>query len=418
MPKNNKINNNKSNPVCNVTRSMGNMAFNKKSNNGKSKQQQPKRNAFYNPRTPGTIIKALSNKGRNPKLPTDDYVCCRMGMRPTKLPPSIPDGGSGRHMAVCLYSYDTISAGTGVVSPAKWSFSLQTLPTLPSFGYAQYGSGVVLANAMQINGNSYASNVKGMIGRADIWKILQGQTASQTWPGAIDNIANKYQSTSFRIVSMRYKITYTGPVTTCAGAVYAYSSPISIANIGETNTTGVTPPATGRVGVVYLPTGTGETGTRSGTDLYQITGALPVTGRPIMPANTQMFRPEQSITIVPKHYTNKYQKCPFLTTPGLLTQDTVTTGADVTLKHLTAVDPQYGGGLLGFDNDWDSVIVQFNDLNTDASFIIETCVCVEFEPNANSTFYALAKESVDKPASFNAGHRIGNSLPNAILTRD
>lgn len=369
-------------------------------------------------RDPGMIIKQLAKVNLNDKMPRDEYLCCRMGMRPT-IPPSIPDGGSGKHIAVCLYSFDTITAGAGATG-RPYNFILQTTPFLPLFASVVSQSTITpVADYLRVNGVQVSSGVKYGIGRPNNYFTNNG---SESWPGAIGDLTEKYGATSMRIVSLRHKIVYTGPAVACSGSVLVYANKASIQPIGETNNEVL---GTGRVGTVYFPDGTGASPTRSGTELFSAAGLIPPTtqvtsGQPLaVPTNTQLYRPEQSITLIPKHTTEKYMQVPVRRTPILITAPANETGTNINYYHYVSTSTTgsgWGGGINAFDDDWQCVTAVFNGVNSDASFTVETCACVEFTPRGDSSFYSLSKEPVTNIKSFKRGHRVSAELPPSVPT--
>lgn len=383
-----------------------------------NKTMRTNNNRYAVARDPGMIIKSLA-KTNVKSMPKDSYVCCRMGFRPT-IPPTIPDGGSGKHNPICLYAFDTIRAGSAT-GGRPWNFILQTHPTLPSFGSVMMQStdpNLYIADSIEVNGVLASSSVRFPIARASTFRTPAG---SDSWPGAISGLTNPYQANGMRIVSIRHKIVYTGPAVACSGSVIVYPCKLGVNMIGET--TGTTPITTGRVGIVYFPNNptSSASGIRVGSDIYSVQGLVGARGGSepgdalAVPATSQLYRPEQSITLVPKHHTDKYKSVPVYRTPVLFTPASVETGADIQFRSFQSTSSSgnnvWGSGVVAYDDDWGSVVAAFTGLNPDASFTVETCVCVEFTPNTDSAFYSLAKDPVNDQASFKRGHKVGEMMP-------
>lgn len=315
-----------------------------------------------------------------------------MGMRPDKQIPSIPDGASGKHVAVCLFNYDNIST-TGNI---PWSFTFQTTPTLP------IGSIISSVDPLRVNGRNIAPYVRYPLSLAP---AFMGSNAYAGLPGSISNNSDVYDAASYRIISIRYKITYTGPAVDAAGSLLAYPTGLSFQPIGETSSTSATatPPASGRYARLYRADGLAANYSycRQGTELVYADG-IKTAGLATFPPSTTSFRPEQRIVIVPRHKTGTYRNIPVRDTAMCLTTTTTQTGDTVEFPSWTcstSTDASgWFSGVIGYDEDWESVIVDANDLNPDASYLIETCICVEFSPKPTSAFYALAKDSVNKPS--------------------
>lgn len=320
----------------------------------------------------------------------DSYLCCRMGMRPEKESPSIPDGSSGKHLTLCLYNYDIVQSNGTV----PWSFALQTTPTMPIGAVVQSPTG------MKLNNMVYGAGVRASM---SIAPQFTRQTIPNVVPGNIASVSDIYEASSFRIVSMRYKVIYTGPAVSAAGSFQAYASGLSIQHIGETSSTSTTPtpPTTGRYVRLYTPDGILYSYPRVGTDVFYVDG-LKTFSNPFLsyPPSTATYRPEQQIVLVPRHRTGVYRSNSIRDTPIALTASSVLTG-DTELNSWTATTgfsgTGWGSGVLGFDDDWESIILEGSGLNFDASFLIETCICVEIVPKAASAFYSLTRDAVNKP---------------------
>lgn len=344
-------------------------------------------------RHPGTIITSLSSQKSSQKISTlDPYLCCRMGMRPDKQVPSIPDGASGKHVTVCLFNYDTIS--TTVDRP--WSFTFQTTPTLP------IGSVISSVDPIKVNGRNIAPYVRYPLSLAP---AFMGSQAYAGVPGSPSNNNDVYDAASYRIISMRYKITYTGPAVEAAGSLLAYPTGLSFQPIGESNTTSATaaPPASGRYARIYRADGLANNYSycRSGTEIVYADG-IKIAGLATYPPSTTSFRPEQRIVIVPRHKTGTYRNIPVRDTAVCITTAMTQTGDTVEFPSWTSSTSADAGGwfsgVIAYDEDWESIIVDANDLNSAGSYLIETCICVEFSPKPTSAFYALSKDSVNKPS--------------------
>lgn len=314
-------------------------------------------------------------------------------MKPDKKIPSIPDGSSGKHVAVCLFNYDTISSNTDI----PWSFTLQTTPTLP------IGSVISSVDPLRISGRNVAPNMRFPMSIAPAF-LRRNDYAGV--PGSITLNSDVYDAATFRIVSIRYKLVYTGPAVNAAGSLLAYPTGLSFQPIGEctsTTVTGAVPPPTGRYGVVKnsLNDATKNGYCRIGTDVVYADG-IKTAGHTTFPPSTTSFRPEQRIVVVPRHKTSTYRNIPLRDTPLLVTTAATLTGDTVAYDSwvTSTLDDGSGwySGVMGYDEDWESVIIDAHDLNPDASFLLESCMCVEFCPKPTSSFYALANDSVNKPA--------------------
>lgn len=296
------------------------------------------------------------------------------------------------------------------------------MPCIPFAGILRKTNGNA-DNGFSVNGVEYNDLINVPAGQALLWNTGGGLAAPGL--GAINTACDKWNAATYRIVSIRHKIMYTGPVTTCAGSVFAYPANLSFTPIGETSTgsdsSGVAP-TSGRYLITYNNLGLNTFATRAGTDLINVTGLVTgFTSTPAStqvnltpPATTQMYRPEQSITLIPKHMTNKYSTIEHRSTLAGLTSDPFTTGDTTQLLSCVARTPNWQCGLLAYDPDWQSMVAQFDNLNSDATFVIETCMCVEIVPRASSNFISLTREVKEDSRVFNTGHKIAADMPGAI----
>lgn len=352
-------------------------------------------NAMKAPRSMDTVIRALSARSSMMNMRNDPYACCRlMGMVP-KDSPSIPDGGSGRHMCFCLYTTESISGSS--------QFRLQFVPWLPtSCLVTSFNTGLTLTDATGDTTYSTPSiEAYPQLGRNAIFQGSWGFTTADRCAGR--RLDDPWQSSSVRIVSQTHRLTYTGPAFSCAGVIQAFENSVTLTPAGNTSSVAAAPGAA----LVSL-TNYGSDGVLCGgsvpataninTQMYTVDGIV----NPSPPANSCVYRPEQGVLIRLKHRGNAYAPVPLqrqligvtntnATTPsaGLAAVNVLRTdqpGASTS----TATD---GTGVLAFDNDWVGAHVIASGLNADATYLLETCVCLEIVPTAASPFAPLAKEA-------------------------
>lgn len=356
-----------------------------KSSNNKKKQPQKSGNQAPKPankiRDPGSIIRALANNGNKDSY-SNPYMSCRMNGMTTNESPSIPDGASGRHICTCLYTIDRI-----VPTVAGQVIKLQFNPWVPASGFVS-SSGLVMVNGIQ-----FSSDVIAPIGVPTSFRTGN----SDNYPGSPLMKLDVYNATGMRIVSQTHKIMYTGPVTTASGVLRGFENNMSLDSVTRTTSigSGGTPPASGTYFLNKTSGGTTLFQSPVQTEVYSIDGGVPVG----LPVGTVSVRPEQGMMVRLKHRTSAFASVPVNDIPYGVTADHITmstAGAVLGLNNYLAAAGGYAGGLIAHDNDWNGVQVWLDGINGDASYSIETMVCVEFQPSASSPFYPLAKESVKK----------------------
>ena len=349
--------------------------------NQRRKENKKKGMAPYSVRTPGTIIQSLAKGFAMMGLKKNSpYAMCRLMEIAPKMVPSIPDGNNGRHICICAFNSDRLSwSGSGTKSAY-----LKVHPWIP-MPLIVIGADTTLV----LNGTGLPSNTTWW--PAGVPPEFATSVAN-TSPGA--TAIDPYFGVSFRIIAITVAITYTGPVTSCAGLIRATPNSIILQDILQTTNTSssATAPTSG-INLNFKDSTGAVTGWAPiNTEVVTYEGNL---GAPTIRANTQSFRPEQGCVIRLKHKTGDFKSQP-LRDQNLgvaIRGSTAAAGAPVLMNSLVAALGNFGGGIRGFDNDWEGVDVEFSNVNADASFIIDTCVCIEVQPSTTSAMYNLAKES-------------------------
>jgi hypothetical protein len=112
------------------------------------------------------------------------------------------------------------------------------------------------------------------------------------------------------------------------------------------------------------------------------------------------------MTIRLAHKTGKFEAVAVRNIPpAVVPYSGSTSTTAVNLNHFFSEQPNTAStstapNVIAFDNDWVSQALLLENVNADAAFCVETCICVEFSPLASSPFYPLAKSSpaADLPA--------------------
>lgn len=359
---------------------------------GKNTPSQVSRGNNSSKRTPDTIISTLTKSMKevslNNTMAAHPYAQARLRCCLPRTVPIIPDGSSTRAIRVCLYAVDRISfTGTG----AK-SCLLGLWPTIPTPGVIMSNFSSVLLNGSG-NGvpNSNNTNVLGF-GIANQFAAL---AKAYSRPGSVANAFDVYNAANCRLISQTHDVTYTGPVNNCSGQLRCWESETNIYPLGTVNaySATATAPLTGTCVQSLAATGNWAAWAPVGTEVLGVeysNSAQP-------PPSAIAVRPEQGMTLRLGHKGGKYETLTCRNTPpavvavsGGTTSITgpamshlfVETGTDI------AVSP--APNILAYDNDWTSLSLLIENVNSDASFAIQTCVCVEFSPVSSSPFYPLA----------------------------
>lgn len=364
----------------NKSRNNGKPNNSAKRNSRRTKRSKKNGGSGSNPvRSTDSIIHSLAKSTGQMVLTTsaaDAYSCCRMyGIIP-RSPPSIPDGCSGKHMAVCLYNIDRVSPGS-----AGQTLYIQQNGWLPAPLYISSPA----ATAFSVNGIA-CSVARVPLGISPEYSI----GIPNSTPGNTLDALDVYRASGVRIVSNTVIIKYTGPVNTCAGMIRAFENHISVSDpIMTTGTSATTTAPT--TGIGFAGTNTAATNTRfanSGTGICQLDGSF----NPVPPPDNFSCRPEKGMVVRMKHRSSTFAQRPIYPTPlGFYAGSATISAATGFATNAVCEIGQYGGGFISYDNNWVGNAIALENLNADASYTIETMVCVEFTPQANSAFVKLTK---------------------------
>lgn len=353
--------------------------------NSNSNMQQVVGQSKFNkqPRTPTTIINALASKMQRARI-MSPYETVRTTCMAFKAVPSIPDGASGRHVCMCLYTLDRM-AFSSASSPV--TAHLQVNPWYPYIG-----SLYSLSNSLIVNGQTYVAQSTVPMG---INATFQGLgSVATTRPGSNALANDPYTATSMRIISQTHRIAYTGPVSSCSGMLRGFGNNLMLQDYGQTNATasGTTPPSTGISFSNTLGYSIGGVNAPVNTLVLGFDGTLV----PAAPSGTNSVRPEHGMLLRLKHKSDRFQNVPIMTNFMGVTQTVASnegSGSVLNYYNIVAETGNFGAGLSAYDNDWEGMHVIFDNVNPDASFSIETCMCVELTLNTTSPFVPLSKES-------------------------
>lgn len=368
----------------------------RKSNKNKNKigKNQRSRMLLSNAkRSPDTIISALTksmNKASIGNNAKSQYHMCMLNPFLHKAEQGIPDGSNANYVVIDSYTADTIG------SIGSHEFIIQTLPFMPcTAGIASLGS-------INVNGISITANTSYDISSTDPKSSLYPLAVPAAWrtspyytPGQEQD--DPYNSSTCRWVAVGYRLIYTGPATTCAGVITVTPNDVGCGNFNmiSTSVTGVA-----NTWAFHEVTPTGVSG-----------GATPI-GTPVVQADihidpnsftsqTMTFRPEQGVSIFPKHKGSSYIPKPTNNPVGIIGPGRTDTSETIKYSLLKSEGDEYSGGIVWYDDSWSCYTIRASGLNSDATFRLETVVIAEFNIQQNSAIATLAnKQSPSKPSDF------------------
>jgi len=362
------------------------------SKNQKSSQGRSRKNKAGfgppGPRTTQSIELALARGMRD--MAANSYMSCRLGAMADGKGFSIPDGRSGVHVNACFWNKVSLS-----FSAANIKAKVFLMPWLPSPLHVCSGGAW---NQVLLNGQGVGTGelVTGWCAANSLWSA--GDCHS---PGSAT--ANPFSAAKLRFSSIGMRIRYTGPAQTAAGMISVFKMPLNLADPVTTTSSSAntTTPSTGVSCTAYSASGT-LNGFRSvGVPMYRLSNT---TFMQITPTcGVQMFRPEQGVVVRLGH-SGDFRSVPYFDTYATIVNDYNVADKQSfnVMDGLYTQDlaSQFGGrntgGLSAFDNDWTPVCVQFEGCNSDATYLIETCICAEVQPEGDSAMSTVAMDSSPK----------------------
>lgn len=344
-------------------------------------------------RTPGTIIRHFAMAPKGKQAPLSHYVQCRSDPFNGHGGSAIPDGQNSNFVVSDSFSINNISP-----SAAGQTIVIQTLNCLPAL--AMIGS---LSNF----------TVDSQLVTA-LSSFVPSTTATTTWyplsippsyagigsPGS--TFADPYNSTTARMISLGYRLIYTGPATTCAGVITVTPNPVSWTPGGIS--------AIGSLGIVDANSA-GVAGAALTAGIPFLSGDFTINPTALTRASTT-FRPEQGCYIVAPHKSTVYKNQQTYPNPFAPIGGFNTAIGATNMPCLLRQNPTVNPGIVWFDNDWQTFQIVISGVNADASYRLETVCCMEYNPAVSSVFYPLTiKSTVMKTSELVAAEKAVQAKP-------
>jgi len=344
------------------------------------------------------------------------YTHCRLDPFTGDGTGHIPDGSNNNFITTDIRTFDTIS-----MNGTAGDFAIQTFPTMPA------SAGLITNSAtLQVNGDNTGARTAVLNSQSNMYtlSLLPPYRTSATnllgnplIPGANNNNKDPFTAVKARLVAAGYKLTYTGPAYDCSGYVTVTPQPLSI-----TETI-----------AAYTGTGTANTFIVKQYDSASPSTNLTVeTGTPVLNCNVNSYpmysltrdsitlRPEQGIYFIPKHRSKDFKVKPIADTVNamIFNADTAASTTQTFTSSFSAVGSSatstivYGGGVIWYDDDWSTATITVQGAGQDATYRWETIWCMEFNPQSNTPFAAIAKHaSANKPAELDMAVQLANAAP-------
>jgi len=363
------------------------------------------------PRSPDSIIKALTTRSR-PTSSLPPYVACRLNPFRAGSGRGIPDGGNSNYIVVDHLMFDDILCVTSA------GFVIQTLPALP-FMATICGQGGTSANDVTVNGILYKNSGSYYTGQypLSIPPVYGANIARFDSTNVYDD---PFVSSSARLVSLAYRLIYTGAVQTCAGVITVSPNNIG-ASYGGSSDSNLAGPAADTTTVAYVDPLQGPAYYNQGVNTINLDY---VTNVKAYTKDTISMRPEESPYMLAKHRTNDFKLLPTLDVTQVPISNASMVGALATgtvVKQLnSSVNPSaQAPGMIWIDPDWSAMQIVVSGVNIGATFRLETAACFEYALSSTSPFATLAiKSSETNLAQVAMGKTMSSAMPTAVPNRD
>jgi hypothetical protein len=343
-------------------------------------------------RTLDTITRDLARATINPKG-GKSWLSCRLNPWSNIGSMSLlPDGSSDPRLVYDYYTYGDIA-----VSAAATGFNIGIFAALPWNAAVKVLSGKLTLTPMFTDGGVSASACSAS---ASKWTPLNYTNSASAvhYPDKINTGFNPPQFISadkMRITSLGWRLTYTGPVSTAAGIVTVTSSPPACE------------PAFEKI-----------RGKMNWSDAQGVVGGFVITSNasvmclPITPPSAVaqkdavMARPEKTLQGIVRKNTPIFNWQNWANSSMYMVS--LNPGEDILngdLNSLTTAKFDASGTYTNsstsnmasvnlFDSDWDIPNINVSGCNADATYRLETWMCVEYVPLSNSVYYSVASKDM------------------------
>lgn len=392
----------------------GNSKLNPNSKKGLSKDHRKQRSRTRggqlggNTRSPSSIISNLSNSVATISKLNHPYLKARLDPF-SYAAGSVPDGQNQNFICIDMHAADVLSA-------VPSAFNIQTFPTLP------FTMGVRSSSAITVNGEILTARSSNPVWGVNLTTSMYplgyfGQLAA-TYAGKNLGVGQQdpWNSNKLRIGVVGYKIIYTGPVSTCAGSITVTPNAVGISPAGAIQATSASTTSWSLVSV--SPAGVAGTAAQLNTPLFNCDLGY---GQNILTKESKTYRPEETIMILPRYMAKaNLPQDIFAGTYPIGTNISTTTNNNQYVNMFTTnnMNGAQSGGIIWYDDNWETFDISFSGINTDATYRIESVVCVETNVQSTSPFAGLTKETEKLNADvMKISEMMNSSVPPVVSTK-
>lgn len=297
-----------------------------------------------------------------------DYLRCR-------LDPLNHSGGNGLNdgSASKKVVFDCRTFGDFTVDAASQQFIIKIVPWMPYPALIKTGSGAT-PNGFTVNGTNYAAGDSDMSAR---WiPLCVTQNAGSVAPAFTPLIP--FAGGTYRLISMAWKLIYTGSAASCSGILTVKESPITVNSRGLNISTQTLQQYGGGVPVATY-----------GVNSVPIATVTSTTAIATLTTDTHECRPEVGCTGVLRHINNIYSSHAIknVTELPVAYNNDGTTGAPSFIAAPAATTSY--GSICFYDNDYTPI--EISGRSVSGSFRLELVQCFEVVPAISSTAILVAK---------------------------
>jgi hypothetical protein len=311
----------------------------------------------------------------------------------------IPDGTNARRLLIDHRMSSTITFGS------SGRVSIAIAPCIPSPVWIYPYDTTLKANGFTVGFNSAS-------GFMVPFALPEWQTMGVTYnnaAGNYDDLVTLYGAGRFRVVTAGWSVMYTGTTLTDSGLIKVSSTGLALQDPVPAVDTFVVPSWFSGVNTNYA---TDQVFMRVGDGFS-----------PSLLANGFSLAYDSVITPlrkgahgVLKHNTGDYEFCPVSRNVTFLAA--VTTEKTSMLMNSVATPATVGqsGIVTGFDNGWDTTLIDVTGGTDGQALVVDLVFCVEYCPTISGSTYPLAKQGPPRePAVLEAAEKAAGKLPLATI---
>lgn len=318
---------------------------------------------------------------------------------------ALPDGQNQNFICV---DYHVANSLTSLPS----QFVIQTIPSLPAMAaIASTAGAITVDGVVQAVSSAYTPSE---ITASTTWCPLAILPPLANFYGALGGITpDPFNATKARFVVCGYKIIYTGPVSTCAGSITVTPNNLSMQPASITTTsvaaagTNIAVQNIGNDGVTVRNYAT-QNATIHNVELQSNAAALT--------KESKTFRPEETVLVLPRYLASINNPTDMFSGSYPIVGNVGSLNGPLNLVNFFRSANVNPNGVIWYDDNWEAFQIVFNGINADASYRIETVVCLEMTLQQNSVYAPLAKEKSPYIANEVAAAKHLNSVIPTVMT--